>query len=144
TGTKYAAVIYNTLPNGTPNAIIASTDTLLYPDDSARVYTTKIHGGPITLTPGTYVVAAIEFDSTLTLGQTASIFTPGKMWVNWPTTPLGGWANIEAFGSSFTKPFIIRPNFELPVAASFTAPVSSCPGSIAFTDTSMYVSSYSW
>lgn len=110
TGRQYAQVVYSTLPNLRPDAIIGGTDTLLYPDDSARVYTTALHA-PLTLAPGTYMVAAIEFDSTVQLGNTTTIFTPGTCWVNWPTTPLGGWGNVEAFGPAFARSFVIRPNF---------------------------------
>jgi hypothetical protein len=114
TGKKHAAVVYSTLPNGTPNAIIGYTDTLLYPDDSARTYSLPIKGGNLALAAGTYVVAGIEFDSTLQLANTTNIFTPGKVWVNWPTSPFGGWANAEAFTASFAKPFFLRPVFGNP------------------------------
>ena len=63
------------------------------------------------MNPGDYTFAVIEFDSTVQIAQTANIFTNGTCWVNWPTTPMGGWANIEAFGAGFAKPFVIRPNF---------------------------------
>jgi hypothetical protein len=110
TGTKMACVIWNMVGN-VPSAIVASTDTTLYPDDSARVYTIPIHGGPMVLAPGMYAVTAVEFDSTLAVGLTNSIFRTGTTWVNWPTNPMGGWAHNEAFGSSFTKAYVIRPNF---------------------------------
>jgi hypothetical protein len=111
TGKKLAAVIYNTLPNGSPNAIVAATDTLLYPDDSARTYTLPIKGGFTVLPIGRYVVATIEFDSTVQLANTNSIFTTKKIWVNWPTIPSGNWANVETFGASFSKAFMLRPQF---------------------------------
>lgn len=117
TGEPYAAVIWNTV-SGTPSTIIGSTDTLLYPNDSLLVATVPIHGGPLLLMPGIYVVTAVEFDSTLTLAQTNEIFTPGTTWVNWPTSPAGGWANNEFFGvQSFNKPYVIRPNFNCNTAA---------------------------
>jgi Secretion system C-terminal sorting domain len=31
--------------------------------------------------------------------------------VNWPTIPGGNWANVETFGASFSKPFMLRPQF---------------------------------
>jgi hypothetical protein len=92
---------------GIPNAIIASTDTLLYPDDNAYLTVVPVYGGRKTLMPGNYVVTAIEFDSTLSLAQTSEIFTPGKMWVSWSVQP---WTNLETFGSPFRKPFYIRMN----------------------------------
>ena len=110
TGTRMACVVWNMVSN-LPSTIIASTDTTLYPDDSARVYTIQMHGGPVTLSPGMYSVTMVEFDSTISLSQSSAIFRAGTTWVNWPTNPFGGWANAEAFGSSFAKEFIIRPNF---------------------------------
>lgn len=106
TGEKTACAIWS-MNAGKPDVMIAVTDTILYPDDSARLYTVPISGGSISLTPGEYVFTVIEFDSTLSLAQTGVVFTPGTVWVSWPSQQ---WANIESFGSSFTKSFFIRPN----------------------------------
>jgi hypothetical protein len=111
TGKKLAAVIYNTLPNGAPNAIVAVTDTLLYLDNAARTYNLPIKGGFAILPIGRYVVAEIEFDSVIQLANPASIFTTKKIWVNWPTIPGGTWTNVETFGASFSKPLMLRPQF---------------------------------
>jgi len=116
TGKKYACVVWNTTGTGVPNTIIASTDTLLYPNNDALLDTIRIYGGKVSLTPGTYVVTAIEFDSTLALSNTTNIFTAGTGWVNWPTSPSGTWANVETFGGSFAKPFMIRLNLRTPGA----------------------------
>ncbi len=110
TGEPMAAVIWN-MASGVPTTIAVSTDTLLYPDDSARVYTLPIAGNGYTLTPGFYAVTFAEFDSTMALGQTADIFTNGHSWVNWPTIPGGTWDNMEAFGPAFSRASVIRPNF---------------------------------
>lgn len=109
-GKRCAAVIWN-MSAGKPSTIVATTDTLLYQDDSARMYRFRIHGGSVNLLPGRYAVTAVEFDSTLAVAQTAELFTKGRTWVNWPGSPLGGWANNEAFGASFSKSYMIRPNF---------------------------------
>ncbi|MCA6361932.1 MAG: choice-of-anchor J domain-containing protein [Bacteroidetes bacterium] len=135
TGRPYAQVIWSTLPNGTPNTIIGGTDTITYPDDSARVYTIDM-AADLVLNPGTYVVTAIEFsgDSTVQLGQTADIFTNRTVWVNWPTTPLGGWGNVEAFGSQFARTLVLRPNFgpnciiSPPAASANNNTLASCGG----------------
>jgi len=129
TGEKAACVLWSTT-NGTPNAIIASTDTMLYPDDSARYYTLNMAGGPYSLSPGTYVITAVEFDSTLQLGQTADIFTLGSTWVNWPTSPAGGWANNEYFGASFSKAYVLRLNLN-PDCSSFNISASATNTSCA-------------
>ena len=121
---------------GMPSAMIATTDTMLYPNDSARLITLGISGGDFSLAAGTYAITAIEFvaDSTLSLAQTDDIFTLGTTWVNWPTTPAGGWANNEFFGSpAFNKPYVIRLNLNpdcsgvSATAISVNATCATCP-----------------
>ncbi|MCW3086474.1 MAG: hypothetical protein JWP12_3840 [Bacteroidetes bacterium] len=123
TGTKTSAVLWN-MSGGVPTTVAAVTDTILYPDDSARFYTLPIHGGPAALAPGMYAVTAVEYDSTLALGQASGIFKAGTTWVNWPTSPLGGWAHNEAFGTSFSKPYVIRLNLG-PDCSTFSVMASS-------------------
>ena len=113
TGEKLAAVIWDMVA-GVPNQIIAYTDTLTYPDDSARSYILPIDGGPFVLSPGRYAVTAVEFDSTIAVSQTSEYFTLNRTWVDWPTSPLAGWANNEDFGASFSKSYVIRPEI-LPI-----------------------------
>lgn len=110
TGEPMAAVIWN-MSGGVPTSILASTDTVMYPDDSADVYFLPMNGGPFTINPGMYAVTFVEFDSTMQLGQTMNIFTMDHTWVNWPTSPLGGWGNLEAFGAGFQRAQVIRPIF---------------------------------
>ncbi|MBS1584117.1 MAG: choice-of-anchor J domain-containing protein [Bacteroidetes bacterium] len=109
TGERMALCIWNIdTTTGKPDTIVAVTDTLTYPDDSARTYEIAMHDGVTMLMPGRYAVTAIEFDSTLSVGLSNNIFTSGRTWVNWPTSPFGGWANLEAFGASFAKTPMIR------------------------------------
>ncbi len=109
---KMAFAVWN-ISSGLPSTIIGTTDSIYYPDDSARIYTLKMHGGSLALAPGDYAFTMIEFDSTLSLAQTSGLFTNGTTWVNWPTSPSGGWANAEYFGTSFSKSFLVRPNLYL-------------------------------
>jgi hypothetical protein len=131
TGRPLGLAVWSTTA-GVPTSIVAVTDTILYPDDSARYYTIPMHNGPFNISAGEYVVTAIEFnaDSTIQVGQSASIFTANKIWINWPTSPQGGWANIEDFNvTSFNRPFVIRPNFGdvcLNNTATATAVQASC------------------
>lgn len=128
TGEPLAAVIWN-MSGGVPTTIAAYTDTLIYPDDSARSYFMPIHNGPYSITPGQYAVTFIEFDSTLQIGLTNDNFETGHTWVNWPTSPFGSWANNEDFGSSFAKSYTIRPIFGdvcLNNMASATSTQASC------------------
>lgn len=109
TGEKMAVVVWD-MSGGFPNAIVASTDTLVYPDDSARLYTLPIHGGGFTLNPGRYAITAVEFDSTVQVGLTQDIFTPGRTWVDWPTNPVTDpWGNNEDYGPGFERAYVIRP-----------------------------------
>lgn len=108
-GNPLAAVVWN-MSGGFPSTIIGVTDTILYPDDSARVYTLPMLNLTV-LDPGEYVITTIEFDSTVQLGLANTIFTNNKTWVNWPTSPFGNWANNEDFGASFAKSYMIRGNF---------------------------------
>jgi len=108
TGRRLAVVIWD-MPSGIPANIIGGTDTLLYPDDSARVYNLRLNGGGLQLAPGRYAFTAVEFDSTLALATTPTLFTGNRTWVDWPTNPISGWANNEDFG--FSVSYILRPNF---------------------------------
>jgi hypothetical protein len=113
TNRQYALAVWN-MSAGIPSTIIGTTDTLLYPDNNSLFATIPMHGGPLTLAPGRYAVTAIEFvaDSTVQVGLTDEYFTRNRTWVNWPTSPLGGWGNNEDFNvASFLKSYAIRPNF---------------------------------
>jgi hypothetical protein len=109
-GRKLAAVVWS-MPAGVPATIVATTDTILYPDDSARLYQLPMFGGTVNLPAGRYAFTFVEFDSTLALGQTTDIFTLTRGWVNWPTIPGGTWSNPETFGSAFQRAYVIRPIF---------------------------------
>ena len=76
-GEPLAAAVWSIGPDGQPDQIVAATDTLFYPDDFGGYFNLPIHGGEKALTPGNYVVTAIEFDSTLQLAVSQVIFTPG-------------------------------------------------------------------
>jgi Secretion system C-terminal sorting domain/SprB repeat len=130
TGQPMAAVVWD-MASGIPNNIIASTDTILYPNDLAGVYVLPIHGGSFPLPVGDFVVTFVEFDSTARLGATSAIFTPGTTWIDWPASPAGGWANNEFFANAaFMKPYVIRPIMSLcpAYASTVTSTQSACGG----------------
>lgn len=149
-GRPFGLAVWNTLSNGTPNQIVAVTDTLFYPDDSARYYVVPMHGGPVTLTPGVYVVTGIEFDSTVQIGMTNDIFTARTTWVLFSSS--GGWHNNEYYGSQFMKSYVIRPNFadvclnNVAMATSYPASCPSCADGSATVTTSGTdgVLTYTW
>lgn len=105
TGRRYALVVWN-MSATVPTTILAGTDTLLYPDDSARFYVMPMHNGPVNLNPGRYAFTMVEFDSTLAIGLTNDIFTPNRTWVSWSTQ---AWTNNEDIGPNFAKSYMIRP-----------------------------------
>lgn len=108
TGAKYGAVVWD-MAGGYPNSIVAYTDTLLYPDDSADYYTMPMNNGEFILNPGNYAVTMVEFDSTLQVGLTMDIYTPNRTWVDWPTNPVSPWGNNEDYGAGFQRAYVIRP-----------------------------------
>ncbi len=138
TGGKLAVAVWN-MSAGKPDSMIASTDTILYPDDSARYYILQMHSasGDFLLNAGDYAFTAIEFDSTLAVGQTTQIFTPGHMWVYWAAVPSGDWTNLETFGASFQRASILRANLTdicasfLPAVSTTAASCASCPDGTA-------------
>ncbi len=136
-GKKAACVLWD-MSAGAPNAIIAYSDTMTFADDSARYYTLPVYGGAALLQPGTYTLAAVQFDSTLAIGQTSSKFTPGTVWINQSVNPLGTWSNVESFGSSFKRASVLRLNLS-PDCSAFAATIavtnatcSSCSDGSAF------------
>jgi len=128
TGQPIAAAIWD-MAAGAPNQIVGTTDTVFHVSDSGGVYILPIPGG-LNLNAGLFTVTVIEFDSTAGLGQTNTIFTPGTTWVDWPTSPLAGWANNEDFGGQFAKPYVIRPflNFCPAYVSNVTSTQSACGG----------------
>lgn len=80
---------------------------------------------PINLLPGdTIAVCAKEVDSTLSVGNTATIFTPATNVVDWNNNPAPGWSYVEDFGAQFAKQFLIRAGFECDVDPT-TVPLPS-------------------
>lgn len=137
TGRRCAAVVWN-MSGGYPDQIIAATDTIVYPDDSARTYTLPMYDLSV-LTPGEYVITAIEFDSTLALGLTNDIFTLGKTWVDWPANPITPWGNNEDYGVTFSKSYALRANFgEVCHTTYFSQNVTLCYGETMTVGTNTY------
>jgi len=114
TGTNLSGAIFNTDVNGVPTTLLAVTDTLLYPDDSARLYTLPINGGTLQLPAGEYGFFFVEYDMTAALGVTSGYYLANTHYVNWPTNPYGpAFTPVESFGSSFQRAFMLYPNFDL-------------------------------
>lgn len=132
-GRQLGVAIYNTNGSGVPTTLLVATDTLAYPDDSARLYTYPISGGTINLPSGKYAFLQIEFDSTLALGNTNAIFTTNSMFVQWPTNG-PAFAPVESFGAAFSKPFVIYPNFDMCIGQSGGSLISSTQAGCGLSD----------
>ncbi|HTF03848.1 MAG TPA: T9SS type A sorting domain-containing protein [Bacteroidia bacterium] len=95
--------------NGVPGYVpLATSDTFslgAYP-----LWTTfSLLNGPVYLGADTFVIAAQQFSSVfIDLSLSDGHYTPGSTWVKWPS--LGGWENIEIFGSEYAYPFMLRAN----------------------------------
>jgi hypothetical protein len=87
-----------------------ATDTLFYPDDSARLYTMPMSAGSVLLNPGRYAILQVEHDSILALGQTNAIFRTGTAFAGWTGQ---AFTPVENFGAQFAKSFVIWPNFDV-------------------------------
>lgn len=95
--------------NNTPATAPLATSKA-YTASAAGTYNFVISGG-VDLTPGKYLVTIDELDSTVTVGTTTSIFTPGTVWIKSPGIANDSWNNVETFGANFARTFFIRPNF---------------------------------
>lgn len=96
--------------SGSPNSVIATTDTFTVPAAATNLLiTTEVSGGPLTWSPTTELTfGVVEGDSNITLGYSNSVFTPGVTWIDFPNNPFSGWANSEAY--NLPVAYIIRPN----------------------------------
>ncbi len=114
-GDSVYANVYSTNPDGSPDAIIASTEGyIITTDDETNgvLLDLPINGGPITLTPGTYFLGVVEPGENISLATLENIFTPGTGWVTWDANPNGAgvWSNNEDFGFNLT--YFLRAIFE--------------------------------
>lgn len=133
---------------GVPTNLLYASPTLVLPTDTTDLLTFEVSpGNPLVLNPGTYLVAAVETDSTLNVGVSPNIFTTGTCWVDWVGNPLGTWANVEQFGSQFEQTFVIRANLQ-DVCAGYTVSASANNTEICAGDTVVLTATggdtYSW
>jgi hypothetical protein len=133
---------------GVPTNLLYASPTLVLPTDTTDLITFEVSpGNPLILNPGSYLVAAVETDSTLLVGTTDNIFTTGTCWVDWTGNPVGTWANVEQFGTQFEKTFVIRANLQ-DVCAGFTVTASANDTEICVGDTVVLTAAggdtYSW
>lgn len=139
----------NNFTNNAPGAVVLYSDTVVLSAAQTGWYTFVMNSGGLTLAADTYLVSIVEYDTTLKIGQATDKFRNGRFWVNWATSPFGGWAPIENFGGSFTKALMIRANLNdlCASAAGTVSAISSadtiCVGETVTLNGSGAVS-YSW
>ena len=142
-GQKVVANIWD-MAAGVPNNVIGQTDSVMIANNTDSLYTVDINTDFLNLAPGFYTITIGEQDSTLAIGLTNNIFTNGTTWVNWPSSPLGGWGNNEDFGLNFAKSYAIRANFgEVCFTTTNSFSVLSCgtytaPSSAIYTVSGIY------
>lgn len=95
---------------GVPTTLLGSTDAFTMDTTTNTLWNLPITGG-LVLPAGMFAVAVEENDSNITVGNTSQIFTNNTVYVKWDGNASGAWTAVENFGASFSKPFVIRPNF---------------------------------
>ncbi len=104
-GDTVVGVVYNMVA-GTPNQLIATTDTLFVTSAAQAEYTLPITGGSVSLATGNYVVGLQESISAgVTLATDAESYEPNTAWVFFN----GTWALAESFG--FPVAYVVSANF---------------------------------
>ncbi len=98
------------ITNGIPGALVAESELYFFPDTNYQEYTFTF-SDVVVLDVDTYAIVVREYSQNAAIGVTTQKFTPGTVWINWPTIPTGGWTNAELFGPNFARTFLIRPNF---------------------------------
>lgn len=95
---------------GVPTTLLGSTDLMTMDTTTNTLWNLPITNG-IALPAGMFAIAVEENDSNISIGNTANIFTLGTVFVKWNGNAGGAWTAVENFGASFSKPFVLRPNF---------------------------------
>jgi hypothetical protein len=129
-GLHMGAVIYP-MVNGYPDVStpIYSWPNITVTSATPGWYHFQTSGSPLILLPDTFVVEAVEVDSTLSIGLTTQIFNNNSTWVDWPANPIVPWGNNEDYGSGFTKTYMIRANLRdqcASLAAAATSTSATC------------------
>jgi len=103
-----------------PGQLIASTEPFVS-QAAPAVVEAGFANGPLTLPPGRYVATVSEpvGGPSMQLAITDEVFTPGTVWVNWPTIPGGDWRNLETFDSTFTYALKVSLRLDPPPVPMF-------------------------
>jgi hypothetical protein len=105
--------------NGTPQNVVATSDTLVIPADTGAWYTLRVC--PTRLEAGTYFLGVNEVDENITLATNTSNFEPNAGWVIFGTNP---WQPSEFYG--FTVNYLLRANFGPSIALEIGMDTTVC------------------
>jgi hypothetical protein len=114
---------------GLPSAIIGESDAYVFtPADTNGliVRTLEIQatgGGPLNLTPGTYFVAAGEYNTNVGLAFTDNNFRLNTHYFSWPAQP---WTPAENFPVQFQRAPVIRPILGCALTATSSSTDATC------------------
>jgi hypothetical protein len=103
------------------NYTFTATDTLGLITKTLAIQATG--GGTLTLTPGTYFVAAEENNTNLGLAFTDNNFQTNTFYYSWTGQP---WAAAETFPANFQKASVIRPILGCELTATTSTTDASC------------------
>lgn len=117
---------------GLPNTIIGESGTYTFtPADTSGLITRTLEiqatgGGTLTLTPGTYFVAAEENNTNVGLAFTDNNFQTSTFYYSWPSQ---AWAAAETFPASFQKASVLRPILGCTLTATTSTTDATCTAS---------------
>lgn len=100
--------LYSTLPDGTPNALLAQSAPYKFVSDSGQWVVLTFQAGTLSLDTGTYYIGLKNHvaGANIGLGYTNNNYMPGKAWVKVNANP---WQKTEDLG--FACAYLIRPSF---------------------------------
>lgn len=108
--------------NGTPQTVLATTDTLFIPAGGGAWYTLSFPC-PQILTPGTYFLGVNELNNNITLGTNTNFFAANTGWVIFGTN---AWQPSEFYG--FPVNYLLRMNLGNASIPDLIQDASICAG----------------
>lgn len=97
--------------NGSPSALLASSDTIIYNSTGASWvdFSFVRSGGFVPLVGGDFFIGVVESDSNLTMGTSARIHTRNANYIKFPGGITNGWNPLDAY--NIFRALMIRPHF---------------------------------
>lgn len=100
--------------NGTPGALIDSTNVFTMPNNSQPLWITEpLTQGPALVSGDTFFVAIYERDSNVTIGTTERVFREDVTFIDFPGSPVGPWGSNEDYNFS-GRTYMLRAHIAAP------------------------------